>query len=219
MSAVLSQDGALAAINALRQYFAAHLAQACKKEEVDLAAELARIGALLDTVDFSQADAKHLNASHHPVVSQLKSLEALPLFPGKNAIDALLAAFLPYLEALPWRYSYEPRADVPSLEKRMAWAELVGPVAPFKSERVCLGLTAIGPDTLYPAHYHPAIETYLVLHGTARWTANAVTREHPPGTFILHRENIVHSMQTGSEALLAAYAWTGDVHTLSAYAD
>jgi quercetin dioxygenase-like cupin family protein len=129
----------------------------------------------------------------------------------------VLAAFLPHLDALPWRYSYAPRADAPDIGSRMAWAELVGPIAPFKSDEVCLGLTAIGPGLLYPAHRHPAVETYLVLHAAARWTSAGKTRQHPPGTLILHQSNIVHAMETGSEPLLAAYAWTGDVHTLSAY--
>jgi quercetin dioxygenase-like cupin family protein len=137
---------------------------------------------------------------------------------GDNApIAAVFDAFLPHLDALPWRYSYEPRSDAPDISERMAWAELVGPIAPFHSDKVCLGLTAIGPRLLYPLHYHPAAETYLVVSGTASWTAAGMTRRHPPGTLILHPSNIVHAMETGDEPLLAAYAWTGDVETLSAY--
>jgi quercetin dioxygenase-like cupin family protein len=133
--------------------------------------------------------------------------------------QAIFQAFLPHLDALPWRYSYEPRPDAPDIGERMAWAELVGPIAPFHSDKVCLGLTAIGPRLLYPLHYHPAVETYLIVSGTASWTAAGVTRQQPPGTLILHPANIVHAMETGEETLLAAYAWTGDVETLSAYID
>ncbi|MDR1888798.1 MAG: AraC family ligand binding domain-containing protein [Zoogloeaceae bacterium] len=207
----LSSHAALAAVDAVRQHFAERLAPG--KESAPVAAELEHILALLADVDFSKADEKHLQASGHPVIRHLQQV-------GVSAKDnEVLAAFLPHLDALPWRYSYETRADAPDIGERMAWAELVGPIAPFKSEKVCIGLTAIGPGLLYPAHYHPAVETYLVLFGTARWTAEGITREHPPGTLILHPSNIIHAMQASDEPLLAAYAWTGDVETLSAYAE
>lgn len=35
---------------------------------------------------------------------------------------------------------------------------------------------------------------------------------------ILHPSNVIHAMETHDEPLLAAYTWSGDVHTLSAYA-
>ncbi|MDR0440385.1 MAG: AraC family ligand binding domain-containing protein, partial [Candidatus Accumulibacter sp.] len=105
----------------------------------------------------------------------------------------------------------------PDIGERMAWAELVGPIAPFHSDEVCLGLTAIGPHLRYPPHRHPATETYLVVSGTASWTAAGICRQHPPGALILHPSNIVHVMETGDAPLLAAYAWTGDVKTLSTY--
>ncbi|GHT88131.1 hypothetical protein AGMMS49960_09990 [Betaproteobacteria bacterium] len=213
---MLSFDAALTAINAIRHYFAARLASG--REAPTVAAELANVLALLDTVDFSRADEKHLKASGHPVIKQLQQTN---IKGSEASTQAIFRAFLPHLNALPWRYSYEPRPDAPDIGQRMAWAELVGPIAPFHSNKVCLGFTAIGPGLLYPAHYHPAVETYLVLHGTARWTiqdANGkTTRAHPPGSLILHPSNIVHAMEAGEEPLLAAYAWTGDVETLSAY--
>ncbi|MDR0735967.1 MAG: AraC family ligand binding domain-containing protein [Zoogloeaceae bacterium] len=209
MPSALSPAAALAVIDAIRQHFAQRLAQ--KLETPALTAELAKVLTLLENVDFTQPDAAHLRATRHPVITQLKSLAAAKMD------DAILAACLPHLARLPWRYSYDARADHPGLETRMAWAELVGPIAPFKSQRVCLGLTAIGPHTLYPAHIHPAVETYLVLSGTARWAMNDLAQTHPPGTLILHPSNVVHVMQTDTEPLLAAYAWTGDVKTLSHY--
>ncbi|MDR0672654.1 MAG: cupin domain-containing protein [Zoogloeaceae bacterium] len=209
MPAALSPAAALTAIDAIQQHFAWRLAQ--KRETSALAAELASVLSLLEDVDFACPDAAHLHATRHPVITQIKGLAAA------RTDNAILAAFLPHLDVLPWRYSYDARADHPGLETRMAWAELVGPVAPFKSQRVCLGLTAIGAHTLYPAHTHPAVETYLVLSGSARWTMNEHARTHPPGTLILHPSNVVHAMQTDTSPLLAAYAWTGDVKTLSRY--
>lgn len=71
----------------------------------------------------------------------------------------------------------------------MAFAEIIGPEAPYRSPSVCIGLTLIGPGTLYPLHLHPAIELYLVAAGTAIWSR----MEFPVGIrralsfFILHK--------------------------------
>ncbi|MDR1423287.1 MAG: cupin domain-containing protein [Azoarcus sp.] len=211
---MLSPTAALAAIDAVRQHFAARFAAGLEPPAV--AAELAKVLTLLAEVDFSRADEQHLRASGHPVVTRLRSAGVAS---GGAATEAVFRAFLPHLDALPWRFSYEPREDAPDIGERMAWAELVGPIAPFHSHKVCLGLTAIGPDLLYPTHRHPAVETYLVLSGTAAWTAAGVTRDQPPGTLILHPSNIVHAMRTTAAPLLAAYAWTGEVETLSEYVD
>jgi hypothetical protein len=137
---------------------------------------------------------------------------------GSNLTSDLLAAIRPVAFDLPWRYSYATRDDAPGLEDNMAFAEIIGPEAPFKSSSVCLGLTLIGPETLYPSHEHPAIELYYVAAGTATWIANGIPGLNPPGTFILHPSQIVHAMQTHREPLLAVYSWSGeDVKTLSAY--
>ncbi|MDR0633522.1 MAG: cupin domain-containing protein [Azoarcus sp.] len=210
----MTPRAALTAIDAIRRHFAARLASG--REAPMIAAELENVLTLLAGVDFSHPDEKHLQASGHPVVEQLRHTD---IENGDPATAAIFQAFQAQLDALPWRYSYAPRPDAPDIGARMAWAELVGPIAPFHSDKVCLGLTAIGPRLLYPLHYHPAVETYLVVSGTAAWTAAGVTRSHPPGALILHPANIVHAMETGDEPLLAAYAWTGEVATLSAYVD
>jgi hypothetical protein len=79
---------------------------------------------------------------------------------GNPLTDGLITAIRPVIEFLPWRYSYPKRGDAPDLGERIAFAEIVGPDAPFKCRTVCLGLTLIAPNTLYPAHKHPAIELY-----------------------------------------------------------
>jgi mannose-6-phosphate isomerase-like protein (cupin superfamily) len=137
---------------------------------------------------------------------------------GNGSTAGLLDAIKPVARQLPWRYRYPPRADAPGLGREIAFAEIIGPEAPYRSDSLCLGLTLIGPETLYPAHRHPAVELYLVLAGSATWTLDGVSREHPPGAFILHPSQAVHAMQTYAEPLLAIYTWTGpDVHTLSVY--
>jgi quercetin dioxygenase-like cupin family protein len=215
MNADLSPAAARAVVEAIRQQFSARHAMGTESPEI--LAELSNVLTLLDQVDFSRVDADCLKSSGHPVVRQLGALPATPEHDSAQATGALFATVRPHLDALPWRYSYEPRPDAPDIGTRMAWAELVGPIAPFRSTRVCLGLTAIGPHLRYPLHYHPAVETYLVLSGTAAWTAEERTRHLPPGTLILHPANLVHAMETADEPLLAAYAWSGAVEILSAY--
>jgi quercetin dioxygenase-like cupin family protein len=137
---------------------------------------------------------------------------------GNDSTVALLALIRPVIRFLPWRYNYPLRDDAPDLEQNIAFAEIIGPEAPFRSDSVCLGLTLIGPKTLYPPHRHPAVELYLVAAGTATWTLDGVSREQPPGSCILHPSQAVHAMQTGAEPLLAIYSWSGsDVRTTSVY--
>ncbi|MFT3828127.1 MAG: dimethylsulfonioproprionate lyase family protein [Opitutaceae bacterium] len=151
----------------------------------------------------------------HPIARHL----AAALAPSEGRVDEILAPLRALSPALPWRYSYAARSDAPGLEHNVAWSEFVGPVAPIQSDRVCLGVTLIAPHTLYPAHRHPAIETYFVLSGSATWTAASRTQTQPPGAFILHPKNLDHSMQTWAEPLLAVYTWSGDVHSPSVYTD
>jgi quercetin dioxygenase-like cupin family protein len=137
---------------------------------------------------------------------------------GNESTAALLDAISPVIRFLPWRYSYPTRDDAPDLGQNIAFAEIIGPEAPFRSDNVCLGLTLIGPETLYPAHRHPATELYHVVAGTATWTLDGVSHNYPPGTFILHPSQAIHAMRTHAEPLLAIYSWSGsDVRTTSVY--
>jgi hypothetical protein len=222
-AASIPRENAVALIDLFRAEYARRAARTISGDaRADaLGDELRKVLALLDAVDFSRADETLLRSSGHPVLERLGALGGgggTEVGSAAAGFATLLAKVRPWLAALPWRYSYDERADSPGLGGRMAWAELVGPIAPFVSERVCFGLTAIAPGVLYPAHRHPAVETYFVLNGTARWTAAGVACERAPGAFILHPSNIVHVMETSAEPLLAAYTWSGDVHTLSTYA-
>ena len=137
---------------------------------------------------------------------------------GSSETANLLKALKPALPFLPWKYNYEPRADMPDLGNRMGWGEILGPEAPYHDEHFCFGFTLLGKNTLCPAHYHPATELYVVLSGLAVWTLDGVSKVRNLGEFILHPSNHVHSMQTNEEPLLALYTWSGeDVVTLSKY--
>jgi quercetin dioxygenase-like cupin family protein len=173
--------------------------------------EAARVLSLLEPLPTL---AGTFSRSTHPSTRHLDAA-----FEAGNASTVdLLAAIRPVAFDLPWRYSYAKRDDAPGLEDNMAFAEIIGPEAPFKSHSVCIGLTLIGPETVYPSHVHPATELYYVAAGTATWIANGIPSRNPPGAFILHPSQFVHAMQTYQEPLLAVYSWSGeDLETLSAY--
>jgi quercetin dioxygenase-like cupin family protein len=152
--------------------------------------------------------------SNHAVTRHI----AAALRAGNESTAGLLDRIAPVSYFLPWTYSYPLRADAPGLGQGVAFAEIVGPNAPIASDRVCLGLTLLGPRTLYPSHSHPAIEIYYVAAGTAVWTLDGVASERAPGTFVLHPSHAIHSMETAAEPLLAVYSWSGkDVRTSSTY--
>jgi quercetin dioxygenase-like cupin family protein len=179
--------------------------------EDGLSEELRKVLTLLPEVGVVETD----NLFGDPAHAAREFINAA-LAPGKGVAD-VLHALSGVSTLLPWRYNYEPRKDRPGLENRMAWAEFIGPEAPIHSDKVSLGVTLIGPHTQYPAHHHPAVESYFVLSGTATWTKDGIARKLPHGSFVLHPANVVHSMETGDEPLLAAYTWTGDIETLSIY--
>jgi mannose-6-phosphate isomerase-like protein (cupin superfamily) len=175
----------------------------------DVGHEAARVLALLNPLP---ALTGTFPKSEHPSTRYLKAAFAAA------GSAALLTAIRPVAFHLPWRYSYAKRSDAPGLEDNMAFAEIIGPEAPYVSERVCLGLTLIGPNTFYPPHQHPAIELYYVVAGEATWTADGVSLRNLPGAFILHGSEVIHAMRTHQQPLLAVYTWSGeDVRTTSAY--
>ncbi|HLO76207.1 MAG TPA: dimethylsulfonioproprionate lyase family protein [Magnetospirillum sp.] len=174
----------------------------------EAAREVARVAELVAAANGEQSP---FDATHHPATRHLaEAVEGT-----RRYAPALAAALRPLAQALPWRYGYAPRADIPGLERDMAWAEIVGPAAPFRNSQVCLGLTLIGPHTHYPAHRHPAVEAYRVVNGTARWTAGDRAAPQQAGALILHPSELSHAMLTGAEPLLAVYSWTGDVDSPS----
>jgi mannose-6-phosphate isomerase-like protein (cupin superfamily) len=177
----------------------------------DVGQEAARVLTLLDPLPVLTGT---FPKNEHPSTRYLETAFAT----SNDTTDDLLATVRDVAFHLPWRYSYAKRSDAPGLENKMAFAEIIGPEAPYVSEGVCLGLTLIGPSTFYPPHWHPATELYYVVAGEATWTANGVSLRNPAGTFILHGSKVVHAMQTDQEPLLAVYTWSGeDIRSSSVY--
>ena len=148
-----------------------------------------------------------LETTRHPLIAHIAPAIAAT---AKRFPD-LASALHRVAAGLPWRYGYGARADLPGLETRMGYAEIVGPAAPFRSKEVCLGVTLLAPQTVYPAHRHPAVELYRIVAGRPQWTVEDDTRQLEPPAIVLHRSGAAHAMASKGEALLAIYSWTGDV--------
>lgn len=134
--------------------------------------------------------------------------------PMAGIVATMASAF----SALRWGYGYPFQPDWPTLESQVAFAQLIGPRGLMDDHRVHVGLTLMAPQTHYPLHAHPAIETYLVLSGVARWRVEGAPLEpRPPGSLIFHRSGIGHAMETAQEPLLALYFWRGDLVTSPRY--
>jgi len=157
---------------------------------------------------------KTLNKSDSPLIKFKNDV----LSHGSIETNELIQALDKVFDHLPWEYGYNVRKDLPDADQYIGWAELIGPKAPYISNKYGLGFLVIGPNTTYPAHYHPAIETYIVLSGRSLWTLDGKTTRKEPGDVILHPSNHIHSMKTEEETLLALYLWTGDdIVTSSVY--
>lgn len=121
----------------------------------------------------------------------------------------------PEVAGLDWHYGYAIRLG---LARDVAFANIAGPKGPLVTTSVRLGLTLIGPEILYPEHHHPAVELYVVLNGTADWSAGGgAFVPRGPGAAILHPSGIRHATRTGPETLLALFGWTGAIEARSMF--
>lgn len=83
---------------------------------------------------------------------------------------------------LSWQYGYEkvPRG----LERKFAYAEMVGPTGPVVTDQIILGLVLFAPACTYPAHAHDGIsESYICLSGSVSENDQGV---YAPGSLIFN---------------------------------
>ncbi|MEX0309439.1 MAG: dimethylsulfonioproprionate lyase family protein [Tateyamaria sp.] len=120
------------------------------------------------------------------------------------------APFIRSLEAvrhrLTWQYGYEkvPRG----LERKFAYAELVGPSGPVITDQVILGLVLFAPACTYPAHAHDGItESYICLSGAVSENDQGV---YGPGSLIFNPPEQKHRITVADfQPALLLYAWEG----------
>jgi hypothetical protein len=126
-----------------------------------------------------------------------------------------IAALAP---ALRWTYSYPTNPRDRDLSSKVAFAQIAGRRGLQPDSAIHIGLTLIAPHVVYPAHFHPAVELYLAISGTALWqSGEAEPAMKPPGSVILHPSSVAHAMTTFDEPLLAIWTWRGDLVSPSVY--
>jgi mannose-6-phosphate isomerase-like protein (cupin superfamily) len=147
----------------------------------------------------------------HPACAFDLSMQALLATSTHPAAAAILAA----QERIPW--GTNPVADRVNAEVTAlcAVATLMGPEGPIHSEEHRLGLFYQRPDSYYALHAHDADETYVIVAGSALWTAGTDTRQRGEGEVIHHPSLMPHAFRTGPEGLLALWRWSGDISVSS----
>lgn len=116
-------------------------------------------------------------------------------------------------DRLTWRYGYErlPRG----LERKYAYADLLGPEGPVICDSLVIGLVLFAPRTTYPQHSHHGItESYICLSGSVSENEVGV---YVPGSLILNLPGHEHVITTPErEPVLLVYAWLGAPELLRA---
>ena len=128
----------------------------------------------------------------------------------------IAAPFAQLAQQLRWvqnsNYTSDPR--MASFVANYGYTHIIGPGSIIPSDSIASGFMILGPNQLYPPHYHPAIEVYVAISGHARWQRGEEEwRLLPPGSFIFHDEYVPHATQTLDEPLLALYVWRNHLNT------
>lgn len=89
-------------------------------------------------------------------------------------------------------------------------ALLIGKGSQVHCDSITLGLMVMAPGTRYPFHNHPPREFYLVLSEGEWYQEGAGWFRPGPGGVVYNPQSIVHSVQSGTEPLLALW---GLMHT------
>jgi hypothetical protein len=105
-----------------------------------------------------------------------------------------------------------PRPGAPAgLEGGYAYSILVGPDGHVDAPDCRMGVYLQPANVYYPGHAHDAEEFYLIVSGSADWTAGERRFTAEPGHVIHHAPAESHVMTTTGSALLACWAWQGDI--------
>jgi len=171
--------------------------------------ELHHFAELLDQTNYEQPLQK--TPPNHPVPG-LRHLTPTIQAALENGHADLMETLRPVIGLTPWGTFYEKNDWSNPFIDNFACGELIGPAGYLPNQQVSLGLFIIGPDTLYSEHAHDSKEIYYVVSGGAEW---AIDREDNkrwagPGEIVYTSPHQRHSIQTGTQPLLAIYSWKED---------
>ncbi|MGB5708069.1 MAG: dimethylsulfonioproprionate lyase family protein [Arenicellales bacterium] len=140
---------------------------------------------------------------------------------GDNRIDSLLSLFSQYKSQLRWEQSYTKEDGVIGEDMLAAYgfAELIGNLGPFISEKIRCGIGVWGPNVDYPRHTHKAEEAYIVLSGSAKFKVGEnPERLKTSGDIIFVESMTPHGFQTADQAMVVFYLWqAGDLRETSTF--
>lgn len=150
-----------------------------------------------------------------PLVQQLPTLlqtvDDEALRPLTERIQALRGR-------LRWTRFYDESPLTASFLEQFAVAHILSPDGPMVSERAIVYLLLIGPNTLYPLHWHAAEELYFVLAGSPAYQIGGFQwRSHPPGDAVHVPPLVPHAIRTTDRPLLAVQVWRGDIEQPSLF--
>lgn len=130
---------------------------------------------------------------------------------GSSAMPVAQAALAAHDE-LGWAFeNYASHSPEAALLSPYVVADLLGPEQAFRSENARAGLYYQKPNTRYGLHSHAAEETYVIIAGTALWTAGELQRQLVAGDYVHHTTYLPHACQTGPEGVVALWRWSGDI--------
>lgn len=115
--------------------------------------------------------------------------------------------------ALPWGVNPVARMVRPEHDDIYAVCDLMGPDSPVRSDHLRAGLYYQRPNRRYALHSHAAEETYVIIAGSALWTAGDSRKLLGPGDAVHHSTYMPHACQTGPDGVIALWRWNGDIGT------
>lgn len=140
-----------------------------------------------------------------------------------DAIRALLfasshpcaRAMLDAFDALPWGINPVAGQIGSGYDEIYTVCDLMGPESPIRSGGLRAGLYYQRPNCRYALHSHAAVETYVIVAGSALWTAGDARKLLGPGDSVHHTTYLPHACQTGPDGVVALWRWSGDIATAS----
>jgi hypothetical protein len=145
-------------------------------------------------------------ASALPVLEHFDRIAAIAP-PAERPLMRLLADGR---QGLLWGQTYSAADFGAAFLDNYGWTELFGTRGPFVCDSMAGGFLVLGPETIYPDHFHVAEEVYVPLTPGTLWRKGAedfVARA--AGEVIHHPSQMPHAMRTRREPLLALYLWRG----------
>lgn len=128
--------------------------------------------------------------------------------------DPVVRGVAPLCAQLAWvqNPNYTGGQLAPAFLANYGYAEIIGPQGVVLDDEFMLGILLLGPQTEYPAHYHPAEELYYTVSGDASWWQ----REQPwtqrgSGSYVYHPSGVAHAMQTARQPVCLLYMWWGEI--------